>query len=313
MRGPDDFSSEVEEALLGGKFHSDPFRLVDLSDAQGSELNGRICFAVNRRKRLRADHGGRSDQKNLSTCCEVIGGGQFRALQGELRFERPPNGVPPSEKKRVGGFPALAAACNRFYLARLNAELSILEGLIAGNWFDDFRRMIESIQSNLDRSDAMLVRVGRHCGAESVTLDRRRWIQIRGGRGESHWARDATTIWLAADREDGPSDMLPFGWLLIEIGGTSAPGGLEEWCNQEGERVRQPSQVAATPSRSDRSAATGRSVMAQYRFHKGDRVTDRQEEAIVVSDVRLADTRMEVEYDDGEVRSVPVAGWSKVP
>jgi CRISPR-associated protein Csm5 len=307
---PSERSGEVEADLLGGTFHSDPFRLVDLADASGLDVDSRICFAVDRRKQPRSDREGRAAQKNLSTCCEVIAGGQFRALRGELRFELAPQSPQPSQRRRIGDFATLARACNSFYLARFATELKTLQSLTARAWVERFEKMIETIKPSLSQGSAMLVRVGRHCGAESITLDRRRWIQIRGGRGQSHWAREASTIWLAAEREDDVSDMQPFGWLLIEPIEASVPTVLQQWCTDETERLRRASTLDERSSPSGRSAGTAEAVaLSPHRFRKGDRVTNGEEEATVERDVRSADARMDVKYEDGEIEEVSVAGW----
>jgi CRISPR-associated protein Csm5 len=180
--------------------------------------------------------------------------------------------------------------------------LETLQSLTPGAWLNSFRNMINSIKLTLTQGRAMLVRVGRHCGAESVTLDRRRWIQIRGGRGQSHWARYATTIWLAAEREDSSSEMRPFGWLLVEPPEGSPPAILEDWCNEEKERLNRSPDAHSPPG-------GGPATAGVYRFRKGDRVTNGEEEATAVRDVRSADARMDVRYDDGEIEEVSVAAW----
>jgi CRISPR-associated protein Csm5 len=301
---PSERSGELEAELLGGSFQSDPFRLVELADASGKKVDSRICFAVDRRKEPRPAVKERATQKNLLTCCEVIAGGQFRALGGELRFDLAPQSPQPSPRRRIGDFATLARACNNFYLARFEAELKTLQSLTAGAWVERFEKMISSLKPDLGQGRAMLLRVGRHCGAESVTLNRRRWIQIRGGRGQSHWARDAGTIWLAAEREDSFSEMKPFGWVLIEPVKASALAVLQQWCEEETARL-------ARASRPDAGSAArpGAAAPSQYQFRQGDRVTNEEEEATVVRDVRSSETRMDVRYEDGEIEEVSIAGW----
>jgi CRISPR-associated protein Csm5 len=306
---PSERSGDEEANLLGGTFDSDPFRLVDVGDASGAQVQSRICFAVDRRKKPRQDRGGRPVQKDLSVCCEVIGGGQLHALRGELRFERPHESALAASQKRIVDFSTLARACNSFYLARFDGELKTLQSLTASPWLDHFRKMIESLKPTLNQGRAMLLRVGRHSGAESVTLDRLRWIQIRGGRGQSHWARDATTIWLAAESDDSSSNTRPFGWLLVEPSDASAPEALEQWCNEEREQSKQSSRPDVQSSRGKSAAATGRAATSgNFLFRKGDRVTNGEEEATVVRDVRSTDARMEIEFEDG-IEEVPVARW----
>jgi CRISPR-associated protein Csm5 len=246
-RGPDrGTASAAEEELLHGSFSSDPFRLLDVVDASGAELQSSIVFAVNRRKRQRPDRGEQSRPQDLSVCCEVISGGQFRGLQSEIRFVRPPATAPsgnvPAPERRIGDFTRLAHACNGFYRKQLNCDLDLLKQkhLSAGLWVDRFRDLIKSLQPLLDQGKAMLVRVGRHSGAESVTLGRRRWIRIMEGPGKSHWASEATTIWLAAESDSESAEMLPFGWLLVERADASAPESLKQWCDEQSRRFTPP-------------------------------------------------------------------------
>jgi CRISPR-associated protein Csm5 len=270
-----DAASEAEAALLGGNFSSDPFRLVDVVDASGAELRTRVLLAVNRRKRRRQDRSERSRQ-DLSVCREAIAGGQFRALQGELRFLRAPDGALagnfPTPSKQIVDFATLARACNAFYGRQLSSDLDLLERLSVGQWIKPFRDMIKSLQPLLDQRRAMLVRVGRHSGAESVTLERRRCIRIMEGKNGSRWDRDATTIWLAADSESGSADMLPFGWLLVEPANTPAPETLKRWCDGETRRFTRPA-PSPEPAREGSGAAASNEVVwrkAQLRYNKGN-------------------------------------------
>jgi CRISPR-associated protein Csm5 len=285
---PNEKGSEVEANLLGGTFQTDPFRLLDVADASGPQLRSAICFAVNRRKASLAE-----------------------SARGELRFERPSASVAPGPR-RIDDFSAIARACNRFYLQKLKLELQVLESLTGRQWLDDFRRVVESIAPTLNTGRAMLLRVGRHSGAESITIERLRWIQIREGRDRSHWARDATTIWLAAETEDNASGMRPFGWLLVEAGEPAPQDTLQRWCESEqttfGRQLRAvaPSTQSAAPPGPARPAAFG-----HYVFQKGEHVTNGDEQGVVFRNVRPTDAKMEVQFEDG-IEEVPVKGWRRV-
>jgi CRISPR-associated protein Csm5 len=249
QRGPDRRAAvEAEADLLHGTFSSDPFRLVDVADASSPQIRTRVVFAVDRRKKQRPDRAAQSRPKDLSVCCEVIGGGQFRGLHGELRFVRPHeaqrSGDIPAPQRRIGDFSTLARACNRFYLARFDADLEVLYHLSPGAWTNDFRKLIDSLRPLLDQGNVMLARVGRHSGAESVTLERRRCVKIKVGQREYQWARDPTTIWLAADSDGEAAEVQPFGWVLVEQADAPAPESLQRWCGEESQR----SFVAAPPS-----------------------------------------------------------------
>lgn len=242
---PSERCSDVEAELLGGKFSSDPFRLVKLADAEGPNVKSRIIFSVDRDKEQRLGRDGQRIEKNLFVRREVIVGGQYRALHGEIRFERlavpTRNGVPAMDK-RIGGYEQLARACNRFYRERLTADLKLIRRRFADDpWVDRFKRLIDALRQDLDDGRAMLLRVGRHSGAESVTLEKRRWIRIMGGKKRSpYWDREPTTIWLAAERENAVADLLPFGWLLVERAESQPNEELPRWCKEELGRLDRP-------------------------------------------------------------------------
>ena len=63
-----------------------------------------------------------------------------------------------------------------------------------------------------------MLRVGRHSGAESVTLNDVRSIKIMKGKGErSEWMSEAKTFWLAATDRNDQRGLRPFGWILVEM------------------------------------------------------------------------------------------------
>ncbi len=67
----------------------------------------------------------------------------------------------------------------------------------------------------LQTGHVFLTRVGRHCGAESVTVAGLRSIKIMGKKGEKPRQLDhALTAWMAADSKGQERDLLPFGWIL---------------------------------------------------------------------------------------------------
>jgi hypothetical protein len=131
--------------------------------------------------------------------------------------------------------------------------------LWADPWIDDFERLIEALRPAFLEGRMMLLRVGRHSGAESVTLERRRSILIRGGRERgSSRQRDATTIWLAAEHENSINEFRPFGWLLVERDHSPPEEHLERWC--EGE-----AKAFSLPAASENPPVTRRVVEAEAR------------------------------------------------
>jgi CRISPR-associated protein Csm5 len=322
---PTENSSELEINLLGGSFSSDPFRLVQFADAAGANLKSRVVFAVDRRKRPRPD----SKEKDLAVAREVIAGGQFRGAQGEIRFKARPGSAGPGRaaypEKCIGDFATLARACNTFYQSRLEADLEVLTALGEAHWATALKSLIVALAPALDGGGATLLRVGRHSGAESVTLDRHRWIRIMEGRGNAHWARDATTIWLAADSEDSRADLRPFGWLLLErADDLPANDALNRWCEQEmnaaaaprsgGEVPPSPSARARTRSSTTAGhtpASLAQAASAPLVFHRGDRVRNADGEVgAVVSDVKVGESTMTIEID-GDLETVRVSEWKR--
>lgn len=234
-------AQDIEKRLLNSRdgFHADPFRLLRLADATGSDVQARIVFATNHKKRVVHDSNGRViDKKDLATRRETIVGGQHQALAGEIRFDTL-SGIYDAERTpglthRIPGFTELAQACNRYYLKRMQALIQTLSdrSLAAPEWLSSLQNLLSSLQSHFDDGQMMLLRVGRHSGAESVTLDGVRSISIKRGAGQkpefsSHGAK---TVWLAAEQENDRSCMLPFGWLILEPATAKPNNSLQEWC-----------------------------------------------------------------------------------
>ena len=242
--GTKDRAQDVEKRLLGshGGFHADPFRLLGIADAAGEKLYSRVVFATNHKKREVFDQSGKLvTAKGPAVRRETIVGGQYRALHAEIRSHTL-RGIDderrtPGPRHRLPAFADLARACNRYYGARLSALLDILDQrrFAAPEWLTRFRALIGELQPRLDAGELMLLRVGRHSGAESVTLDGIRSIRIMAGKGmpAQFSSTGAKTVWLAADQENARSGMLPFGWLLIEPAAAAEDPSLREWCQQQ--------------------------------------------------------------------------------
>lgn len=67
---------------------------------------------------------------------------------------------------------------------------------------------------------AFLARIGRHSGAEEMTIEGYRQIMIMQGKGQRPKYLDhATTIWLASETSKPGSNknLTPFGWVVLEV------------------------------------------------------------------------------------------------
>ncbi len=228
-------ANEMEVDLLDGSFATDPFRLVKVSDAifqpgrykvknkEGEEIERErqprtILFQANRKKRPNAF----AAKGAIETLVECVPGGQPRAFRTTLTIER---------KSRQGentpaiqlDFARIAAACNDFYLPLWEAELTLLESnnYVSAVWAKNARARLAEAGlwgKAIAEGRGFLLRVGRHSGAECVTIDAPRQIKIMKGRDQQpEWAKAATIVWLAASQLDAATGMHPFGWVFVHV------------------------------------------------------------------------------------------------
>jgi CRISPR-associated protein Csm5 len=207
----------------------DPMRLVQISDAtwQGdaNSPTTEVFFATNVKKVLVAN---RQDQRR-STRAETSGPPQtleciaylrYRAFAAQLNIQSV------DAINQAGSLPdadlrfdmrRIASACNAFYQPILQQEIQSLSAsaYLEGAWHNVVKKILED--SRLTSGDAFLLRVGRHCGAESLTLRGVRKIGIRGRGGSVQEQSSPTTVWLAARDRGQTTGLLPFGWMIAEF------------------------------------------------------------------------------------------------
>ena len=236
-RGED--SRKLQQRLFSYRgFEIDPMRLVHVEDAMGS--GGRatdgliadtaIVFAVNRKKRKITNKDGQevrsqAEQKGLYQTLEVVPALRWRAFRGGLRLHAPSPDLrdhprmPRADLRWTAAY--IAGACNRFYRENFAIETEALRdrGLLDERWDSTIRKLTaDGLDKLLDSNRAFLLRVGRHSGAESVTLNGVRDIRIMTPRDQpNRFEKEATTWWLTSDRIDASSGLLPFGWVLVEM------------------------------------------------------------------------------------------------
>lgn len=210
-----------------GKFELDPMRLVHLTDAavaDGAGFATEVRFAVNRKKRPVMKNDvliqSQAEQQNLYQLLECLPGMQPRAFSGGLSIEGGQGFAGPKWPELRFGLPEITAACNAFYRRSLDRELSLLRerGYLDESWDAWLQQLLAGpIGQAIEQQRAFLLRVGRHSGAESVTLEGLRSIRIMKGKGEPpEYLHAAKTLWLATDERQAQRNLLPFGWLLVE-------------------------------------------------------------------------------------------------
>jgi len=245
-RQPGIFKKRNEEIFEGG-FELDPLRLLQLSDASWQAEDDlpamHVCFAVNRKKHPFDNQGtyrqSTADKKEIYQALECIYGWRYRAFSGQLNIQSL-TGIPRTGRGGKRQIPAaglhfhilqIAQACNAFYWPILLTECDILRqrGFLDPLWDESMRKLLEFARGKLDEGRAFLLRVGRHSGAESVTLDGVRNIKILLEKDKDTDKQPYTyeaktrTLWLAAHDKDQRTGLLPFGWLLVEAEPWEAP------------------------------------------------------------------------------------------
>ena len=206
---------QLQESLLGysaRELHKDPLRGVRIADALPDTDDApptRALYAVSKKKRLPRD--GERPPQELKTfletvpeCLPAVFHGELR-LAGEIRWN------------------ALCAACNGFYRPQLEAELAhpVLGGQLDTTWRTLIAALLgDELDALIDAQQGFLLRVGRHSGAESVTLDGVRHIKILGprvdGRQTFEHRPQTTEKRFASQSKAATGGLLPFGWIWVD-------------------------------------------------------------------------------------------------
>ena len=228
---------ELQERLMQGKFATDPMRLVNVGDASYQTTNlfgSEVRFAVDRKKKEVLKDGksvqSQAEAKNLYQLLECLPPLRYRNFGGLLSvqdlLDMRGKGIPAQELRWT--MQDIVTACNNFYYPRFEIEMKVLQ---ERRYLDpEWEATIGSILrggtfQRMKAGKVFLLRVGRHSGAESVTLNGVRSIKILEGKGAdgkqtSSYQSEAKTVWLAANTDKDRSGMLPFGWVLVELDDT---------------------------------------------------------------------------------------------
>ncbi|MFI3157767.1 MAG: RAMP superfamily CRISPR-associated protein [Methylococcaceae bacterium] len=243
----------LNEKLFGfsaGKFELDPMRFVQIGDASWSTQDNlpaaQVLITVNRKKELKRDkHGNEllsSAEKNENLCklLECIPAWRYQAFTGQLNLQLI-NCIHQSNKQPNANLrftmEQIAKRCSNFYIPILNAERVAMRdrGFLDQTWDKNIQLLLGKMKEKIINGQAFLIRVGRHSGAESITLNGVRYIKIMKGTPE--YQAQTKTLWLAANYPKQRKDLIPFGWLLVEINPINSPeingAELEKLCNNQ--------------------------------------------------------------------------------
>ncbi len=190
---------ELNETLAGGTFDTDPFRFVKVSDFYAeNEVRQRVVYGVNRKKQP-----SEKEARGPYQIMEVIEEGS--AFIGSITVNQPDKGANISAPAT---FEEIRRAIVSFYGMEHEKEQLALRHIGC-----------DTIKSKGGEATSM-IRIGRHSGAECVTVEGHRDIKIMQGPGVKPKNLDhATTVWLAADSEKQTTNanLRPFGWAEFSI------------------------------------------------------------------------------------------------
>lgn len=202
-------AGKLQQRLLGyapGKFENDPFRHLLVADAHANPVRSapptRISFAAGKKKR-------ESERipKPIPIYLEIVRETLAEAFTGELRFTG-----------KIA-WNSLCDACNGFYRPQLEAELDHPQfgPMLAREWRQTISRLLgDELQELMKARQGFLLRVGRHSGAESVTLDGVRSIKILGAQGQPTYRPNTTEKRFVSATRTAQDNLLPFGWLWVD-------------------------------------------------------------------------------------------------
>jgi CRISPR-associated protein Csm5 len=207
IKGRKEKAKDLEIELLGGKFDTDPFRMVKVSDFQSLEaVRTKIVYGINKNKKV-------SDRETRAATgpqqiFEVIESGSV--FEGAININTPEK---TAGLKTTIEQTSLFEALNHHYRKLFDQEMLVVKDC-------GFRSI--STSAFLDRlgKSCFLVRLGRHSGAEAVTIEGNRNIRIKQADDQPPKNLDqSTTIWLASEfaRPTANNGLIPFGWAMLEV------------------------------------------------------------------------------------------------
>ena len=198
-------AKDLENELLGGSFDSDPFRLVKPSDLLPvNDAGTKILYAVNKKKKI-----SKFEARGPFQMLETIKQGAI--FEGIINADQSAGIKTPINTKE------LLKSINKFYIPMITEENKMIKDI--GGDYSIVSKINEQFKDKIGLS-AFILRIGRHSGAEAVTIEGNREIKIMQGKGQPPKFLDhATTIWLASetDKPDTDNELVPFGWVMMEI------------------------------------------------------------------------------------------------
>lgn len=211
-------ADELETKLLDRsegkeKMSSDPFRMVKVSDLLPVEnVKTKIVYAIYKKKK-KSDKESLADKSGAYQIFETIQAGAI--FEGIMNIDTPEkiSGIQNPINTKL-----LLSSIHKFYADNLKQEITPLNEVLGLKHIADITANVKFKDSFL--KTAFLIRLGRHSGAEAVTIEGNRHIKIKQAEGQPPKFLDhATTLWLASDepKPQSNANLQPFGWAVLEV------------------------------------------------------------------------------------------------
>ncbi|MEH8057258.1 RAMP superfamily CRISPR-associated protein [Gallibacterium anatis] len=202
-----------------GEFKDSEFRTVKFGDFMPrQEINSKIYCSINIKKKPNEEG---ILKRGIPLRREAIVSGQYRAFQSDLALWE-------NKYKQTSAYELneIFDILNAYYIPIFNEECDqlIANGLISRQWFS-------AVRSLLNSRNIALIRLGKN-GADSKILRNKGVAKIKIN-GLSIPQDRSTTLWLAGEYNKQKSDLLPFGWVLLEINQRQENEKLKQWCEQQ--------------------------------------------------------------------------------
>ena len=188
----------IDKTIMGGSFDTDPFRLFKVSDFfPVGEAKRSIVYAVDVKKKI-----SNKESPELYQILETVVSGTV--FVGSFTLLAPPRGCGIQQPLTME---EVRKAIWSFYGTEIKLEAQELANI--GCNPPQFTA----------HEKALSIRLGRHSGAECVTVAGHRNIKISPpGKKPEKYDSKPTTIWLAAGtkKPTSTSNLQPFGWVVYE-------------------------------------------------------------------------------------------------
>jgi len=200
---------ESKFQATGREISNNIFKDFKVSDSIVKKVNTKIGFALNK-ERFEYDFHNPNANIKLSTYIEVIEPKSEFMVDvnyGSLDIEE------------------ILESCTSHYmpifrslfLSQVNGKREHINKYLSPNFYESYRHF--ELKPN-----QYLLRVGKHSGARSVTIDGIREIKSKVSGGGKHrkpnkfeYLDEETTSWLFGEKSNSNSGLLPFGWVLVEV------------------------------------------------------------------------------------------------